>query len=108
MHYNPGRFIPPGDIDMARPRNLLPKLLCHRPSGQAYVYVRTDDGKRKPKYLGPWGSKEAQDGYVAHCAALDARKPVAPDTDPPEKVAPQAPLPTRAKVLTVRDVVAAH
>jgi integrase len=93
---------------MPRPRKLLPSLLFHRASGQAYVNTRDDAGKRHPRYLGPWGSQEAQDAYVAHCAAIDAGQPVHADTAPPVVVTPHAPPPGRPVTLTVRELVARH
>jgi hypothetical protein len=55
---------------MARPRSVIPKLCFHKPSNQAYVYVREADGRRKPVYLGEWGSAKAEAGYKSICEAL--------------------------------------
>ncbi len=39
-------------------RSTLPKLCLHKPSGRAVVFIR-----RRPVYLGAWGSPEAQAAY---------------------------------------------
>ncbi len=53
------------------PRQRIPKLCHHRPTGRAYV---TDQATGREVYLGAWGSAEAQIAYGQWVAALQARR----------------------------------
>ena len=43
--------------------NSVPKMVLHRPTGQACVNLRLPDGRRRMVYLGTFGSPEAQRRY---------------------------------------------
>ncbi|MFN7341436.1 MAG: hypothetical protein ACK5VI_10200, partial [Opitutia bacterium] len=38
----------------------LPSVICHKRSGRAFIWITTPDGRRRQRYLGPYGSPEAE------------------------------------------------
>ncbi|MFO0804798.1 MAG: hypothetical protein U0791_16950 [Gemmataceae bacterium] len=65
---------------MARPKNSVPSYAHHKPTGQAYIRIRDDSGRRKIVYLGAYASPESREAYAAEIAKLD-RPRIMPPAD---------------------------
>src|SRR5262245_41669038 len=62
---------------MPRKKNAIPSYLHHKPTGQAFVRIPTENGKRRTIYLGEHSTEESKGEYRRILAELDAASPSA-------------------------------
>lgn len=67
---------------MPRPSSAVPAYLHHKPSGRAYVRLRTPDGGRRTVYLGAFGSLESRAEYARLVTDPSPNTPAAPAAGP--------------------------